>query len=64
MKYALVGNPNCGKTSLFNLLTGSNAKVANLPGVTVDPVVAPMRGGNASAGMVELIDLPLSLIHI
>ena len=58
MKFALVGNPNCGKTSLFNLLTGSNAKVANLPGVTVDPVVAPMRGGDASAGMLELIDLP------
>ena len=37
MKYALVGNPNCGKTSLFNTLTGSRAKVANLPGVTVSP---------------------------
>ena len=31
MKFALVGNPNCGKTSLFNLLTGAKAKVANLP---------------------------------
>ena len=43
MKYVLVGNPNCGKTSLFNHLTGSRAKVANLPGVTVEPVVAPIK---------------------
>ena len=34
--YALVGAPNCGKTVLFNGLTGAHAKVANYPGVTVD----------------------------
>ena len=33
---ALVGNPNCGKTALFNLLTGSHQKVANYAGVTVE----------------------------
>ena len=33
---ALVGNPNSGKTSLFNVLTGLNQKVGNFPGVTVD----------------------------
>ncbi|MFW5698060.1 MAG: FeoB small GTPase domain-containing protein, partial [Fimbriimonadaceae bacterium] len=33
---ALVGNPNTGKTSLFNELTGSSAKVGNYPGVTVE----------------------------
>ena len=33
---ALVGNPNCGKTALFNRLTGSRQKVANYPGVTVE----------------------------
>jgi ferrous iron transport protein B len=33
---ALVGNPNCGKTALFNALTGSRQKVANYPGVTVE----------------------------
>ena len=33
---ALVGNPNCGKTALFNLLTGSRQKVANYAGVTVE----------------------------
>ena len=36
MKVALVGNPNAGKTSVFNLLTGLNQKVGNYPGVTVD----------------------------
>ena len=34
---ALVGNPNCGKTALFNALTGSRQKVANYPGVAVEP---------------------------
>ncbi len=34
--YALVGNPNCGKSTLFNALTGSNQKVGNYPGVTVE----------------------------
>ena len=36
MKFALAGNPNCGKTTLFNELTGSTAHVGNWPGVTVD----------------------------
>lgn len=36
MKYALVGNPNCGKTTIFNALTGLNQKVGNWSGVTVD----------------------------
>ena len=36
---ALVGNPNCGKTTLFNALTGSNQKVGNWPGVTVEQKV-------------------------
>ncbi len=35
-KLALIGNPNCGKSTLFNLLTGLNQKVGNFPGVTVD----------------------------
>ena len=54
MRLALVGNPNCGKSSLFNLLTGGRAKVANLPGVTV----APSRGRLNVNAEVELIDLP------
>ena len=35
-KIALIGNPNCGKTTLFNILTGANQKVGNWPGVTVE----------------------------
>ena len=33
---ALAGNPNCGKTTLFNKLTGANQRVGNWPGVTID----------------------------
>jgi len=54
MKFALVGNPNCGKTSLFNRITGAKAKVANLPGVTVEPSVAPLMDNPD----IELVDLP------
>jgi ferrous iron transport protein B len=36
LRIALLGNPNCGKTALFNLLTGSRQKVANYAGVTVE----------------------------
>ena len=36
LRFALAGNPNCGKTTLFNSLTGSTAHVGNWPGVTVD----------------------------
>ena len=36
MIFALVGNQNCGKTTLFNALTGANQHVGNFPGVTVD----------------------------
>lgn len=54
-RYALVGNPNCGKTSLFNRLTGANAKVANYPGVTVERRSGFIQGLGTP---VELIDLP------
>ena len=36
MKIALIGNPNCGKTTLFNVLTNSKSHTANFPGVTVE----------------------------
>lgn len=56
MKIALVGNPNTGKTSLFNKLTGLNQKVGNYPGVTVDKKSGTLKLNNGQS--VELIDLP------
>lgn len=53
---ALAGNPNSGKTTLFNLLTGSNNKVGNFPGVTVDRVSGTTN--LPGCGLVKLIDLP------
>ena len=44
LTYALVGNQNSGKTTLFNVLTGSNQHVGNFPGVTVDRKDGPIRG--------------------
>lgn len=54
MKIALVGNPNCGKTTLFNRLTGRRAKVSNMPGVTVERYEAPWKTRPAA----QLVDLP------
>ena len=53
---ALVGNPNCGKTALFNALTGSRQKVANYPGVTVERKLGRLStpGGRS----IQLLDLP------
>ncbi|MEO7338116.1 MAG: ferrous iron transporter B [Caldimonas sp.] len=53
---ALVGNPNCGKTALFNLLTGARQKVANYAGVTVERKIGTMRLGNGQT--VTVVDLP------
>ncbi|WP_458758448.1 ferrous iron transporter B [Afipia sp. TerB] len=55
-RFALVGTPNSGKTSLFNALTGSRQKVANYPGVTVERRAG--RFETASGHRVDLIDLP------
>lgn len=54
-RWALVGNPNCGKTTLFNALTGLRAHTANYPGTTVE-----RRSGHLVLDdrPVELIDLP------
>ena len=53
--FALAGNPNCGKTTLFNALTGSTAHVGNWPGVTVDKREGVYKGG---AEKIAIIDLP------
>ena len=53
---ALVGNPNCGKTALFNLLTGARQKVANYAGVTVERKIGQVR--LADGRNLRVIDLP------
>lgn len=53
--YALAGNPNCGKTTLFNELTGSNQYVGNWPGVTVEKKAGRLK---SHGGEVEVVDLP------
>ena len=40
---SLFGNPNCGKTAVFNLLTGLNQKVSNYPGITVEKKIANFK---------------------
>ncbi len=54
LTFALVGNQNCGKTTLFNQLTGSNQHVGNFPGVTVDRKSGSIKGYPNT----EVVDLP------
>lgn len=54
MILALVGNQNCGKTTLFNALTGSNQHVGNFPGVTVDQKMGEVKGAKDCS----VVDLP------
>ena len=54
MRFALAGNQNCGKTTLFNALTGSNQHVGNFPGVTVDQKSGEIRGHRGDT----VVDLP------
>lgn len=53
MKIALIGNQNSGKTTLFNLLTGTNQKIGNWPGVTIEKKEGVIKDLNA-----EIVDLP------
>jgi ferrous iron transport protein B len=54
--YAMVGNPNCGKTTLFNALTGLRQKVGNYPGVTVEKKIGITYSQHGRA--IQVIDLP------
>jgi ferrous iron transport protein B len=56
LRVALIGNPNCGKTTLFNGLTGAHQKVGNWPGVTIERKTGEFS--LASGERVELVDLP------
>ena len=55
MTIGFIGNPNCGKTTLFNAYTGANLKVANWPGVTVEKVEGAIKSRNMD---IRLVDLP------
>lgn len=55
-RVAMAGNPNSGKSTLFNLLTGLRQKTGNFPGVTVDLHVGYSRLANGKK--IEIIDLP------
>ena len=55
MTIGFIGNPNCGKTTLFNAYTGANLKVANWPGVTVEKVEGAVKAHNMN---IHLVDLP------
>ena len=56
IKIALAGNPNCGKTTLFNDLTGSNQYVGNWPGVTVEKKEGRLKGQKLS--LIHILTLP------
>src|SRR4051812_45215862 len=60
LKIALIGNPNSGKSSVFNALTGLNQKVANFPGVTVDKRTGSfnLRNKAGEVFIADVIDLP------
>lgn len=55
MTIGFIGNPNCGKTTLFNAYTGANLKAANWPGVTVEKVEGAIKSHNMD---IRLVDLP------
>jgi len=57
IRFALAGNPNCGKTTLFNPITGANQRVGNYPGITVDRKEGAYRYDGIE---IKIIDLPVT----
>lgn len=58
MRIALLGNPNTGKTTLFNRLSGLRHKTSNFPGTTLEARLGRIELGGGGDGEAELIDLP------
>ena len=61
---ALAGNPNCGKTTMFNALTGANQYVGNWPGVTVEKKEGKLKGkGKTSRSLTFQVSILFHHIH-
>src|SRR6187431_369809 len=54
----LIGNPNTGKTTLFNRLTGQNARIGNYPGITVERRSGDLKLREGEPRVIEVVDVP------